>query len=313
MTDWISSRLDMKHEVAADLLTASKAMPESLREQMGQAVVSFDRAITETRMHTSGINAEVIKESRGFDLAGARRLASRHRRITRLQERAALHNQHVVIQPSLDGDGWKLFASMEGFEGSIVEKALLARSEELTDGTAMPYGLRMVLALTTICQDSLYGEPDHNGSGDPIVTITADATLLMTTDGEAGAEITAGARIGATTLQELLCVGKAELNIKMADGNLMGVGTTSTSLPPRLRRAVISRDSGCVIDGCTSRYRLEIHHVVERANGGTDDPSNLATLCWAHHHVFIHRRGHTIDPNSPPGRRRLRPPNHTPT
>ena len=59
-------------------------------------------------------------------------------------------------------------------------------------------------------------------------------------------------------------------------------------------------------------YRLEIHHVIERSNGGTDDPTNLATLCWTHHHVFIHRRGHTIDPNSPPGRRRLRPPNHTP-
>jgi hypothetical protein len=126
-----------------------------------------------------------------------------------------------------------------------------ARSSEGMDITG---GLRMALALTAICQDSLYNEPGLTGGGDPVVTITADAGLLLATDGEAGAEVTAGPRIGPMALDELLCIGRTELNVATADGNLLGVGKTTTNLPPRLRRAVIARDGGCVIDGCTSRY-----------------------------------------------------------
>ncbi len=221
-------------------------MPETLLDELADGVVSFDRAVAETRLHTTGAREDTVLRSRGLDLAGVRRLAARHTRICLR-------------------------------EGAIVEKALNARAEEL--GVDMPPGLRMALALTTICQDSLYAEAGTKSSGDPIVTITADANLLLATDGEAGAEITGGPRIGAMALQEMLCVGKAELNLTTDDGILMGIGRTTTSLPPRLRRA-IARDGACVIDGCTSRYRLRIHHVIERSNGGTDDPSNLATLCW---------------------------------
>jgi hypothetical protein len=31
----------------------------------------------------------------------------------------------------------------------------------------------------------------------------------------------------------------------------------------------------------------------------------LTTLCWHHHHVVVHLRGYTLDPASPPQRRRL--------
>jgi hypothetical protein len=252
MTDWVSSRLDLRHDIAGQLVSASRTMPEPLTAELGEGTVSFDRAITETRLHALGADPETIRDSRGLDLAGARRLAARHRRITPHQDRDAFLTQTVSIQPSLDGDGWNLWASLEGFEGTIVEKALYARAEELTDGMDMAYGLRMALALTTICQDSLYNESGLFGIGDPVITITADAGLLLATNGEAGAEIAAGPRIGPMALQELLCIGRAELNVATTDGNLLGVGKTTTSLPPRLRRAVIARDSGCVIDGCTS-------------------------------------------------------------
>ncbi|MEX1280295.1 MAG: HNH endonuclease signature motif containing protein, partial [Acidimicrobiia bacterium] len=51
-----------------------------------------------------------------------------------------------------------------------------------------------------------------------------------------------------------------------------------------------------------------VHHLVPRAHGGPNEDWNLATLCWFHHHVVVHRRGFTIDRTSPPGRRRLLPP-----
>ncbi|HJU51896.1 MAG TPA: HNH endonuclease signature motif containing protein, partial [Acidimicrobiia bacterium] len=82
--------------------------------------------------------------------------------------------------------------------------------------------------------------------------------------------------------------------------------------PPALRALVMARDMGmCAIEGCRSRYRLQIHHLHPRSRGGGHHPDNLTTLCWYHHHVAIHGMGMEIDPNSPVHRRRLRWPGGT--
>ena len=85
-------------------------------------------------------------------------------------------------------------------------------------------------------------------------------------------------------------------------------------IPRRLRRWILARDGAvCTVAGCTSRYRLQIHHITRWVDGGRTDAENLTTLCWFHHHVVIHGQGFTIDPHSPPQRRRLlRPPIHGP-
>ncbi|MCB1163596.1 HNH endonuclease [bacterium] len=66
--------------------------------------------------------------------------------------------------------------------------------------------------------------------------------------------------------------------------------------PPRtltraLRRKILARDGHrCQGPGCTSTRYLEVHHRKPRANGGTNAPSNLITLCSACHQVH-HERG----------------------
>lgn len=35
-------------------------------------------------------------------------------------------------------------------------------------------------------------------------------------------------------------------------------------------------------------HGLEVHHIVRRSQGGTNDPSNLVTLCPHHHHAVVH-------------------------
>lgn len=60
-----------------------------------------------------------------------------------------------------------------------------------------------------------------------------------------------------------------------------------STIPPKTRRLVKRRDHGrCGIDGCRSSRNLDIHHIVPRAEGGTDAPSNLITCCSAHHRAI---------------------------
>ncbi len=50
------------------------------------------------------------------------------------------------------------------------------------------------------------------------------------------------------------------------------------------RRKVLHRDQNrCQVPGCLSHMNLDIHHILERMRGGTNELSNLVTLCEAHH------------------------------
>lgn len=49
-----------------------------------------------------------------------------------------------------------------------------------------------------------------------------------------------------------------------------------------MRRAIIDRDGGCIMVG-EHAGPLRVDHIVPLADGGTSEPSNLRTLCLAHH------------------------------
>jgi 5-methylcytosine-specific restriction endonuclease McrA len=53
----------------------------------------------------------------------------------------------------------------------------------------------------------------------------------------------------------------------------------------QIRAAVLKRDGyRCTNADCTApRNRLNVHHRIERSDGGSDQPSNLRTLCQSCH------------------------------
>lgn len=72
------------------------------------------------------------------------------------------------------------------------------------------------------------------------------------------------------------------------------------AIPADIRERVLARDGGCsgrFLGGRCSPV-LDIHHILPRDDGGTDEESNLMVLCHSHHpmleamrKVILHRRG----------------------
>jgi hypothetical protein len=61
------------------------------------------------------------------------------------------------------------------------------------------------------------------------------------------------------------------------------------SVPPALRRAVLTRDRHrCTVPGCTHATFVDVHHVQPRSEGGRNEASNLLTICSAHHRAAHH-------------------------
>ena len=72
------------------------------------------------------------------------------------------------------------------------------------------------------------------------------------------------------------------------------------------RRA--ARDGHCRCPGCDRRHGLEIHHLVPRSWGGTDDIAHLAAVCATHHRQLIPHGPWVLigNPNQPDGLRLIR-------
>ncbi len=315
LAEWVAARADLDVETARRLVRATRTTADrpELRVPLAQGDQSFARCAVTARLASTGATSETLQRSAGFDIAGVRRLASRHRRFTPVDEREAFERRHLVMQSSLDQAMGRLYGEFAGYDWRLIEKAITQRADSFPqdqrcERTTAPQ--RRADALTAICHDALDGNPGADTpSQTPLLTVFVDTSTTRSADADlVDARIESGPRVGIHTIQRILCDGAVETIGTAADGTPLARGRTTRVIPPKLRRYVLHRDDGCTADGCQSRYRLQPHHITPWSQGGRTDPDNLTTLCWYHHHIVIHGRGHTIDPHSPPQRRRFLPP-----
>ena len=93
-----------------------------------------------------------------------------------------------------------------------------------------------------------------------------------------------GFAIPDAKLEQLRANTTIELVLVDADGAPVAIGRKYTALSPKITSAVLTRDGHCRWPGCDARIGLDIHHLVPRSWGGTDDISHLAAVCTLHHH-----------------------------
>lgn len=301
MKDWTAAKLDVSHDTARALMTASKA--EELLPD-----VSFDRAVATARLVAAGGDADTVEWSQRFDIAGVRRLVAHQRRITKVSEEDANADQRLRIYPDFEKSQYQTSGTFGPLGGRVLEQFFERLADELPHDGKLSREKRQAAALVAHAEDYLAGSLAQNkGKANPIgvINVHVDADLAGRTFGEAGAELEFGPRIGPAALEELLCSGRIRVIVNNGDGKPVLASHATRAIPAHIRAHVLRRDGGCTIDGCSSRYRLEPHHITPWAEGGSHDPKNLTTLCWYHHHVAIHQHGRVLDPDTPPQRRRF--------
>jgi hypothetical protein len=309
--DELAALLDVSARTARALMETARRTPERSvsMDRLASGGWSFDRAAAVASLVGAGADDDTVAAAEYRDIAGVERLRALQRRITRRSELEAHEQRSVRSWPSLDSAVGFIHAELTGPDWQVVTGALDSRGDRLPRDNAATAEQRRADALVALAHDWLDGRHSatEESSSTPIVTILVDPELASATKGEAGVTIPAGPRVGPSTLDEIMCGGAVEVVVSADSGVPLAVGPTTRVVPPKVRRFVLARDGGCVVDGCTSRYRLEVHHVMPRSQGGTHDADNLVTLCWYHHHVAVHGRGERLDPQSPPSRRRLIP------
>ena len=289
-------------------------MDDDTIDLIGRGHLPFDRTVSQQRLLQAGATPADVAASEDLDLAGVTKLATRFRKLSRGDERSAFERQYVNLRVSDDGDIWHLSGRLTATDGQLVRQALDRRADQIppltpeSDPELSP-AQKQAIGLATMAQDDLDQNltPGDPAGREPVIMLIKDETLANRSDDTQGVELFNGPRVGRLAVETAECEGRTE-EVTMQDSQVVDTGPTRRHIPKRLRRAVLARDRKCVIDSCQSSYRLQTHHITPRRDGGTNTANNLATLCWYHHHIAIHRRGHQIDPHTPPHRRRLLPP-----
>ncbi len=291
IVDWVAARADVSRKTARRLCwTASRLEDaEDVGRSLADGELTFDRAEQVSRLpdgHRRGHDR--------YDIAQLQRQVAHHRRLSRTREKKSSRG-HLQFQATLDETAESIWGELPGTDSLLVRKAIDQRADEIIDSSAgIGVAERRALALVSICQDSLYEEMASGDNPTGEVTVVVDARSAAPTNGESGVSVLGGSRVGRRALEGVLCNATIEVIGITAEGRPLDLGRRTRTSSPALRRFVLTRDTGCTVEGCSSSYRLEVHHTIPWSQGGSTDSEDLVSLCWFHHHVAIHRLGFEI-------------------
>lgn len=250
MTEWVARHGDMTHGRAKRLVRTAKAVPPAVFERLVAGSISVDRAHAYTEAALRNLDLGSLE---GLEIAGVRHLLRRHRPSPRPVD------SYVALQPSLDEGHYSLHGRLNPTQGAAITQALAREIDDL-------------LAGIPACE-----RPPHNEAA-------ADALESLCTRG--GKEVVVSVHRTEQGGVEIDGVRASDAEGDLADclGTEEVVTATATSrsrknVSPKQRRRILYRDHHrCSIDGCDSRSRLEVHHLIPRSRGGPNEDGLQASL-----------------------------------
>jgi len=203
----------------------------------------------------------------------------------------AFERRYFHVSKPLDGLV-KLDGLLDAEGGAIITTALNALMGIPGKDDTRTAGQRRADALLELAQSRSGGSGDGSGPRPHLVVRTSVETLAGTPGAGAG-ELEWGGSAPTETVRRLACdaaltriTGKGELQAE--------ISRASRTIPAATRRALASRDHGCVAPGCGRPPKwTDGHHLKHWVDGGETTISNLVLLCRRHHHM-VHEEGWTL-------------------
>lgn len=249
---------------------ASLAMDGGLSDEQLSKVV---------KVADSETDAEWARRAPNLDPVELERLARRVSKPTAADSRARFAARELRM--------WKrdgmlhLRGQLPDDMGAKFEHTINHLTEQMKPVKGQPwvaFEQRAADALLALC------EPAVAGDDEPTLSRLAGIQAAVPLHGPA--EI-AGVPIADSRLEQLRA--NASITPVLVDdcGAVVAIGRAAPAISRKLRRAVLLRDARCRVPGCARRRGLEVHHLVPRSWQGTDEISNLACVCPAHHRLLV--------------------------
>ena len=143
-----------------------------------------------------------------------------------------------------------------------------------------------VVEMAWCCLDA--GDLPEQGGEKPHLMLISELSTLRLEPGSRLAELDWGPLVTGESARRIACDAAITPVIVDSIGEVLYVGNSSRSLPPRMHKALKLRDRHCQVPGCSMPpERCEAHHIRHWADGGPTELSNLKLYC-TYHHTLLH-------------------------
>jgi hypothetical protein len=148
-------------------------------------------------------------------------------------------------------------------------------------------GIKPHLTVTVPLAALTAANPNHPAAADHVQTQAAEQAPLL-------GDLCFGHGLSPGAARRLACDAGIIPIVLGTHSEPLDVGREHRLVTPAIRRALITRDRGCIIPGCGAPPgHCDAHHIIHWADGGETTILNLVLVCPAHHRA-IHRGTWTI-------------------
>ena len=165
---------------------------------------------------------------------------------------------------------------------TVLRAAAASGGEIPTHGGIKPH-LTVTIPLAALTA----ANPNHPAAADHDQTQAAEQAPLL-------GDLCFGHGLSPGAARRLACDAGIIPIVLGSHSEPLDVGREHRLVTPAIRRALITRDRGCIIPGCGAPPgHCDAHHIIHWADGGETTILNLVLVCPAHHRA-IHRGTWTI-------------------
>jgi hypothetical protein len=267
------------HRVAEDRLRLANALPElpRLSEALQNGEINFSQARELVRVMTPETQQPWLDKAKDMNVRQVEQAVAGHHKGDLPEDPIDPRLVRKTLWLSVRPETEVLFrAARKSLENE--------RGEKLDDDAVLEALCRALLARVGASDDA-----DSGPRG------TEQATAGNANEGNAPyrvavtvrSECKRGWQHGAGAVEEMspAAVERAQCDAQwIGDVESPDVERARQEIPPATRRKVLHRDKGrCQAPSCSCHNNLDIHHIVHRERGGSNELRNLVTLCEAHH------------------------------
>jgi hypothetical protein len=315
---WLSWKCQLGTHAAREQVRVARALRDLplIRGEFCAGRLSYAKVRALTRIAAPDTEPDLVELARSATAAQLERTAAGWRRVETLDDAARSQRRALTwhfdehgmlhVKGCLDADeAAVLLQALEAIAGKLDELPVEEAAPHSEEPDASPRG-RVVPAeqakpptapparadaLVGLAKAFLNGDNDTRRDPATQLVVTVEAQALERNARAGLAAYRAGGRLTSEQARRLAC--DTALVVILKDGTeILDVGRSTRTVPRGIRRALLARDRGCVMPGCTEHRprKLHAHHVWHWADGGPTALDNLILLCKAHHHLIHHNR-----------------------
>ena len=202
----------------------------------------------------------------------------------------AIERRRFELRP--DAGGFQVCGFLDGVGGATLRTALEPLAKRNGKADTRLRTRRMADALVELSHYVLDAGtlPSHGGQR-PHLQLTATIETLMAQPGAPAADLQLSGRIPGETARRYACDASKTRVLFDSESIVLDVGRAKRVPSAPMRRALGSRDKGCVWPGCDRPAAwTNAHHLEHWAHDGMTELPNLVLVCFRHH-TLLHEGG----------------------